>query len=158
MRTAVLAFMAWLLVCVSTAAGADVSGKWRAQVPWPGRNLTDFSFTFKVDGAKLTGRADYPLGDNAYRLEITEGKVGGDDVSFVLVSMRGTTATRMIFTGKVSGDVIDFVLDVPPAAQPAGPPAAGQAGVPPPAGQAGPPPPAAPLMQGGQFTARRVGS
>jgi hypothetical protein len=151
-RTFMLGSVTLLLLCASTVAGADISGRWRAQVPWPGRNLTDFSFTFKVDGAKLTGTATYPLGDNAYRLELMEGKVGGDDVSFVVVSKRGTTETRMIFKGKVVGAVINFTLDVPPLDVP---PAAGG---PPPAGQAGAPPPAAPLLQGGQFTAKRTGS
>ncbi len=135
MRNSVLASVAALLLCASTAAGADISGRWHAQVPWPGRNLTDFTFSFKVDGAKLTGTAAYPLGDNAYRLEIMEGKVGGDDVSFVIVTKRGNTDARMIFKGKVVGTVINFALEVPPAA-PAGPPPAAAAGGPPPAGQA----------------------
>ena len=160
MRTAVATSMALLLVCASTAAAADVSGKWHAQVPWPGRNLTDFYFAFKVDGAKLTGTATYPLGDSAYHVEIMEGKVGGDDVSFVVVTKRGNTETRQIFKGKVVGDVINFTMEMPSASPAGGPPPAGQAAAPPPAGPAGGPPPAGqaaapPVVV--EFTAKKVG-
>ena len=151
MRTAVATSMALLLVCASTAAAADVSGKWHAQVPWPGRNLTDFYFAFKVDGAKLTGTATYPLGDSAYHVEIMEGKVGGDDVSFVIVTKRGDTEARLICKGKVVGNVINFTLETPQASPAGGPPPAGQAGGAPPAGQAAAPPVVV------EFTAKRVG-
>ena len=160
MRNAVVTSLALLLLCASTVAGADISGKWHAQVPWPGRNLTDFYFTFKVDGAKLTGTATYPLGDSAFRVDIMEGKAGGDDVSFVLVTKRGNTEARQIYKGKVVGNVINFTMETPQASPAGGPPPAGQAGGPPPAGQAAGAPPAGqaaapPVVV--EFTAKKVG-
>ena len=112
MRTAVFAFLALLLLCASTVAAADISGKWFAQVPGPHHLLLEPTFTFKVDGAKLTGLMTYPLGDQVYRLEITEGKAGGDDVSFVVASKVGNAETKWTFQGKVAGDKIEFTMEL----------------------------------------------
>ena len=111
MKTAVLASMALLLLCGSTVAAADISGKWFAQVPL-GHLLLEPTFTFKVDGAKLTGTMTYPLGDQVVRLEITEGKVDGDDVSFVVVNKEPKRETTSTYKGKVAGDKIEFTLEV----------------------------------------------
>jgi hypothetical protein len=150
MRSSVLASLALLLVCTSTAAAADVSGKWHAQVPWPGRNLTDFYFTFKADDAKLTGNMVYPLGDSASRAEITDGKVDGDNVSFVVLTKMRDTQMRWNFKGQVQGGEIQFTLEmqaVPTPGAPAAPggtpaapaPAAAGGASPPPGGGAAPP-------------------
>jgi hypothetical protein len=103
--------MALLLLCGSTVAAADISGKWFAQVPL-GHLLLEPTFTFKVDGAKLTGTMTYPLGDQVVRLELTEGKVEGDDVSFVVVNKEPNRETKSIYKGKVAGDKIEFTLEV----------------------------------------------
>ena len=112
MRTAVAISMALLLLCASTVAGADISGKWFAQVPGPRHLLLEPTFTFKVDGSKLTGLMTYPLGDQVYRLDITEGKVAGDDVSFVVVSKVGNAETKWTFKGKVEGNKIEFAMEL----------------------------------------------
>jgi hypothetical protein len=96
-----------LLLCSFTAAAADVSGKWFAQVP-QGHGLLEINFTFKVEGAKLTGTATYPLGDNVFRLEITDGKVNGDELSFTITSKYRDTDVKSVYKGKVAGDQINF--------------------------------------------------
>lgn len=111
MKTAVLASMALLLPCAFTVAAADISGKWFAQVPL-GHLLLEPTFTFKVDGAKLTGTMTYPLGDQVYRLELSEGKVDGDNVSFVVVNKEPKRETTSVYKGKVAGDRIEFTLEV----------------------------------------------
>jgi hypothetical protein len=103
--------MALLLLCAFTVAAADISGKWFAQVPL-GHLLLEPTFTFKVDGAKLAGTMTYPLGDQVYRLELTEGKVDGDDVSFVVVNKEPNRETKSIYKGKVAGDKIQFTMEV----------------------------------------------
>ena len=112
MKIAVLASMALLLLCGSTVAAADISGKWLAQVPGPNHLLLEPTFTFKVDGAKLTGTMTYPLGDQVVRLELTEGKVDGDNVSFVVVNKEPKRETTSTYKGKVAGDKIEFILEV----------------------------------------------
>jgi hypothetical protein len=77
-----------------------------------GHLLLEPTFTFKVDGAKLTGTMTYPLGDSVVRLEITEGKVAGDDVSFVVVNKEPKRETTSTYKGKVAGDKIEFTLEV----------------------------------------------
>jgi hypothetical protein len=104
--------MALLLLCAFTAAAADINGKWFAQVPGPNHLLLEPTFTFKVDGAKLTGTMTYPLGDQVYKLDVSEGKVSGDDVSFVCVSKIRDTETKWIYKGKVAGNEIEFTVEM----------------------------------------------
>jgi hypothetical protein len=155
--------MAVLFLCAS-AAGApeDINGRWHAQVPWPGRNLTDFYFNFKVDGAKLTGNVTYAVGDSLARMEIIEGKVAGADLSFAVVATQRNVEQKWTFKGKAEGTAIPFTAEIPPMQ----PPAAGAPGAP---GGApgGAPPAAAPAPPAGgapatptvlSFTAKRGAS
>lgn len=67
--------------------------------------MTENTFVFKVDGAKLTGTMDSGRGGP---VEITDGKTSGDDVSFVVVRNFGGNEMKMVFKGKVSGSEIKF--------------------------------------------------
>ncbi len=108
MKTVVLMTMALLLLCAFTAAAADVSGKWVAQVPGRGGNMQDVTFTFKVSGATLTGTVTNPRGDQ----EITEGKVAGDDISFMVVRKFQDMEMKSIYKGKVAGSEIKFTMEM----------------------------------------------
>jgi hypothetical protein len=107
-RTVVLTTMALLLVCALTAAAADVSGKWVAQVPGRQGNTQEVTFNFKVDGAKLTGTMTNPRGDQ----EITEGKVAGDDISFMVIRKFQEMEMKSIYKGKVAGNEIKFTMEM----------------------------------------------
>ena len=86
------------------AADAAVAGKWTAQVPGRDGQTRDVTFNFKTAGDKLTGTMSGRNGD----LEITDGKVKGDEVSFdVTMNMQGNTM-KMTYKGKVAGDEIKF--------------------------------------------------
>ena len=91
-----------LLLSFALAAisfGADVTGKWMAKVP--GQNgEQETTFALKQDGDKVTGTVTSPRGDRP----ISEGKVTGDTVSFVVESQRG----KQTYTGAVSGSEIKF--------------------------------------------------
>ena len=163
MKTALSAAMAVLLLCAS-AAGApeDINGRWHAQVPWPGRNLTDFYFNFKVDGAKLTGTVTYAVGDSLARMEIIEGKVAGADLSFAVITKQRDVEMKWTFKGKAEGAAIPMPAEMPPM-PPMAPPAAGAPGAPggapagaPGAGAPAPPAGGAPATPSVlSFTARR---
>ena len=86
-----------------TAFAADVTGKWTAQVP--GRNGNqDVTFTFSQAGGSLTGTVTNPNGEQ----QISEGKVDGDNVSFVVsFEARGNTI-RQEYKGTVAGSEIKF--------------------------------------------------
>jgi hypothetical protein len=100
--------IALLSVFALSAAGADVGGKWVAQVPGFDGSPMELTFTFKVDGAKLTGTLGSPMGDQP----ISEGKASGDDISFVMVFAPPDGGggpgggMKIVFKGKVAGDQI----------------------------------------------------
>ncbi len=70
-----------LIVCAgflaAFAALGDLNGKWTGQVSMSG-NTIPLTYTFKVDGDKLTGVAESSYGPSA----IENGKVKGDSISF----------------------------------------------------------------------------
>ncbi len=87
------------------AWAADATGNWTAQVPGRGGNTTEQTFVLKADGAKLTGSVKGGPGGEA---AITEGKVDGDDISFVVVRSFGGNDIKIVFKGKVSASEIKF--------------------------------------------------
>jgi hypothetical protein len=87
------------------ASAADVTGKWTAEVPGRNGNMQTNTFVLKADGAKLTGTANGGRGGD---VEITNGKVDGDSVSFVVVRDFGGTSVKITYKGTVSGDSIKF--------------------------------------------------
>ena len=94
----ICAGMAMMLSAV-TALAADVTGTWTGQSTGPDGNSMQLSFTFKQDGAALTGTVQGPMGD---AMAITNGKVDGDKFSFD-VSFNGMTITHQC---TVDGDTI----------------------------------------------------
>ena len=81
----------FLALSAPSARAADITGVWNAdmQMPGGGDNM-QIAFTFKQDGAILSGSIQGPQGD---ALAITDGKVDGDKVSFK-VSFNGMTITH----------------------------------------------------------------
>jgi hypothetical protein len=92
------------VLCSLAAAAADISGKWVAQVPGRQGNTMETTFTFKVEGEKLTGSVSMQFGDQ----QISEGKVSGDDVAFVTVMEFGGNSMKFVYKGKIAGNEIKF--------------------------------------------------
>lgn len=78
------------------AAAADINGKWRAEFTTPDGTQRTNTFTFKVEGANVTGTVAGSQDETA----IKNGKLMGDAVSFTADRPFGT----FIYKGKVSGD------------------------------------------------------
>jgi hypothetical protein len=79
------------LTPTSARAATDVSGTWTGSFAGPdGGGGMQISFTFKQDGAKLTGTVQGPQGD---AMAISNGKVDGDKISFT-VAFNGMTITH----------------------------------------------------------------
>jgi hypothetical protein len=95
-----------------SARAADISGQWTAtfntQV-----GEQHYTYTFKVDGEKLTGTAKSDNGTT----DIQNGTVKGDDVSFVENLDYQGQKLAITYTGKISGDEIKFTRDVAGAAK-----------------------------------------
>jgi hypothetical protein len=99
-----------LLVVAFGAMAADISGKWTAETP--GRNggaprVT--TFTFKVDGAKLTGNISRPgRGGDPMVSEISDGTVDAKTVSFTVKTQMGDNTMVTTYKGIINGDSIEF--------------------------------------------------
>jgi len=110
MTKKLLFVMTILLVVAFGAMAADISGKWTAETP--GRNggaprVT--TFTFKVDGAKLTGNMSRAgRGGDPVVTEISDGKVDGNTVSFTTKMSMGGTDMVTTYKGTINGDTIEF--------------------------------------------------
>ena len=88
---------------------ADVTGKWTAQVPGRGGQNMEMVMNFKVAGEALTGTV---TGFGGMDIPISEGKVSGDNISFVTSIDRGGQTFKQTYTGTVAGDEIKFKRDV----------------------------------------------
>ena len=97
---------ATMFFALSTAAAlaADFNGKWTAEVPGRQGGTTTTTFTFKVDSGKLTGTMSNQMGD----MEITNGKVDGDNISFDVIRTFNDNKVTLTYTGKADGDGIKF--------------------------------------------------
>ena len=98
MRKLLIAGM--LLLLATFAQAADLSGKWKGDVPGRSGDTTPTTFTFKMDGEKLSGSMTGPQGD----LPLQEGKVSGDQVSFSTTIDAGGNSIKILYKGTLSGD------------------------------------------------------
>jgi hypothetical protein len=96
------------LVCLYAA---DITGKWTAEFDSQ-VGVQKYTFEFKADGANLTGMAISKIGDAEAQTKITEGKISGDDVSFVENLNYQGMELRIAYKGKISGDEIKFARTV----------------------------------------------
>jgi hypothetical protein len=95
---------AFFLLLAATLLAADVNGKWVAQVPGRDGQTREMTFNFKQDGDQLTGSVTTPRGS----ADISDGKVNGDEISFVQVLEFGGNQMKFLYKGKVSADEIKF--------------------------------------------------
>lgn len=102
MRKLAIAVLVFAMGSVAAMA-ADFNGKWTADVQ--GRNGTQtITFDFHVDGSTLTGKVTTPRGD----MDISNGKVDGDTISFDQVISRDGNDFKISYTGHADGDTIKF--------------------------------------------------
>ncbi|HEV3202458.1 MAG TPA: hypothetical protein VGZ73_31390 [Bryobacteraceae bacterium] len=105
-----------LLVVAFVAVAADVSGKWTYEGPPrggnPGRPTT---ITLKAEGMKLTGTVPGGGGKGAppTDVEITNGKVDGNNISFEVKrsTPNGDIVTK--YEGTLSGDELKLKITRP---------------------------------------------
>lgn len=100
-------------IVATRAAASPVAGKWTSEFD-SGVGHQSYVFNFTVDGDKLGGKATRAIDDNKTETDITEGKVSGNDVSFVemLKIPDADQAIRIQYTGKVTGDEIKLTRAV----------------------------------------------
>lgn len=101
-----LAVLFLSLGCVS-ALCADFNGKWTAEFDTQ-IGVQKYTYDLHVDGSKLTGTATNEHGATA----IQEGKIDGDNISFVELLNFDGNDIRIEYTGKIDGDTIKFTRKV----------------------------------------------
>jgi enterochelin esterase-like enzyme len=100
-------------LAAAAAVEANITGEWQAQFDTQ-RGLQKYTFTFKQDGPKVTGKASVATEDRKRESDLKDGKVEGDTVSFAEpLSIQGNDI-NITFTGKLStkGDEIKFTRQV----------------------------------------------
>lgn len=102
-----LVLTALALAFLFAAYAADATGKWAAEFD-TAIGVQKYTYDLKADGPKLTGKAIGRSGET----EIQEGKVNGDQISFVEMLKFEGQDLRIEYTGKVSGDEIKFTRKV----------------------------------------------
>jgi hypothetical protein len=99
-----------VLVAVPAFAG-DPSGKWKAEFDTQ-VGPQKYTFDIKVDGAKLTGKANFERMGQTGTVDLLDGKVSGDDVAFVEKLDFQGNEILITYTGKIAGDEIKFTRKV----------------------------------------------
>jgi opacity protein-like surface antigen len=93
-----------IAVLAAVASAADITGNWKGDLDTP-QGRVQVSYSFKQDGETLTGTwqtAQSPT------IQISEGKVTGDKVSFVVkIEAAGIAFAH---EGKINGDEIQFTM------------------------------------------------
>jgi hypothetical protein len=103
--TRVLLIMSVALLCLVPALAGDISGKWTTIITTPIGEM-NYTFDFKVEGAKLIGKAVMSMGSESSESALTEGSVKGDEISFVETLKVQGQELRCEYKGKISGDEI----------------------------------------------------
>ncbi|MGD0870134.1 MAG: hypothetical protein ABSB88_11325 [Bryobacteraceae bacterium] len=104
MQRRTLLTCAILLVLTGIAAwAADVTGVWTGTASG-GDGDYALTYTFKQDGQKLTGTVTGPTDP----IQIQDGKVDGDKISFWLQVDMGGNVVKFTSTGTIKGDEISL--------------------------------------------------
>jgi opacity protein-like surface antigen len=100
-----------VIVAAMAAAllAADVTGTWTASFDTQ-VGVQKYTYTFKVDGNKLTGKAKSELAMT--ESEIVEGTVNGDDISFVENLNFQDMPLRIVYKGKIAGDELKLTRTI----------------------------------------------
>ena len=91
--------------------GADLTGIWIGQIPGRTGDLQDIAFKFTQDGAALGGK----LYGDYQSTPITEGKISGDQVTFLVIAPEQAgnqiNRTRLRFSGTLKDGEIELTRE-----------------------------------------------
>ena len=95
----------FIVILAVVASAADITGDWKADLQTP-QGKVQVNYTFKQEGETLTGTwqaAQSPT------VQISEGKVTGNKVSFV-VKVDPNGSMTFAHEGKIDGDEIQLTM------------------------------------------------
>ena len=96
-----------LLVLLAPVWATDITGTWIATMPIP-YGTVETAFHFKVEGKKVTGTVRDYQGETV----ISEGKIEGDEISFVVIRSLSGHNLQETYKGKIGIDEIKFTCGV----------------------------------------------
>jgi len=96
------------VVFAAAAAAADISGTWKGTADFQGQAI-ERTFVFKVDGTKLTGETTSEL---LGKSTIEDGKIDGDNISFMITANFQGNELKMNYKGKVVGNTIKLTVEL----------------------------------------------
>jgi hypothetical protein len=110
MRLKILAMAAIVMgMALATAVAADVTGKWISEIEGRGGETMTSTYTFKVEGTNLTGTVSSPMGGEN---PISEGKIDGDNISFVVKMEAMGNEMTIKYKGTVSDGEIKLTMEM----------------------------------------------
>jgi len=95
----------FILLFAAVASAADITGNWKADLQTP-QGQVQVNYTFKQEGQTLTGTWQVAQSPT---VQITEGKVTGDKVAFV-VNMGPKAGLVFAHEGEIHGDEIQLTM------------------------------------------------
>ena len=107
-RTIATALVLALSRVAAPACAADVDGKWAGTISTPGGDFP-VAFEFKADGTTLTGTTQSPDGMS---INIKDGKIDGDKVTFGVTLDFGGMALDIAYSGVVTPSEMKMKADV----------------------------------------------
>lgn len=102
------AFAIAVLLLAGFALAADVDGKWTGNLDMGGQAIP-VNYTFKAEGATLTGTSSGP---NDTTLQIKDGKIDGNNISFSVTFDFGGQEMKIDYKGTVSPGQIKLSFDM----------------------------------------------
>lgn len=100
-----------LLALPLAVLAADVTGTWKAEFDTQ-IGIQKYSYALKQDGTNLTGKANAEVNGEKHEVDLKDGKIDGDTVSFVeTVSYQGNDII-VTYKGKVLGNEIKLTRQV----------------------------------------------
>lgn len=107
--------MKWFLVLMAlfamSASAADVAGTWKGTMSGGPQGDMEITFVFKAAGPALTGTVSNPMGGEPN--PISEGKIDGDSLSFVVAVDFGGNSMKINYKGKVTGNDMKLTMTFP---------------------------------------------
>ncbi len=112
MKPYIKLFLALSFATVATVVhAADVTGKWKSEFDTQIGHLK-YTYELKADGEKITGKAFRELEGTKTTIDLVEGKISGDEVSFVEPLKVQEQEIRIEYKGKIAGDEIKLTRKV----------------------------------------------
>jgi len=98
-----------LILVATMAFAAPIDGKWAGEIAGMDGAPMKLNYTFKADGATLTGSTQGPEGKE---IAIKDGKIDGNNLSFSVSFDMGGQEMKMEYKGVLAGDDLTLSMDM----------------------------------------------